>query len=116
MALTNAGDEVTFPATRRGACLAAAPEGAAGIYFGNKLICRTSPVSSAASGSQRHFHFPQLRSLLPQFEPSLLMSLVSELRSLNLLRAQEGSIRMPEHSEVLLELTPIGQRFVERFI
>jgi hypothetical protein len=71
---------------------------------------------ATASGSQRHFHFPQLRSLLPQFEPSLLMSLVSELRSLNLLRVQDGGIRMPDHGEVLLELTPIGQRFVERFI
>jgi hypothetical protein len=43
-------------------------------------------------------------------------SLVSELRSLNLLRVQEGGIQMPDHGEVLLELTPIGQRFVERFI
>jgi hypothetical protein len=41
---------------------------------------------------------------------------VSELRSLNLLRVQEGAIRTSEYGEALLELTPIGRRFVERFI
>jgi hypothetical protein len=73
-------------------------------------------TASSASISQRSFHFPQLRSLFSQYDPSLLMSLVSELRSVNLLRVQDGGIRMPDHDEVLLELTPIGQRFVERFI
>ncbi len=73
-------------------------------------------ATSANSGSQAHFNFTQLRDLFPQFEPSLLMSLVSELRGLNLLRVQEGSIRIPDNSHVLLEVTPIGQRFVERII
>jgi hypothetical protein len=73
-------------------------------------------ATSAASGSQGNFHFPQLRSAFPNFDASLLMSLVTELRSLNLLRVQEGAVRLPQHDECLLELTPIGRRFVERFI
>ena len=44
------------------------------------------------------------------------MSLVSELSALNLVRIQEGGIRMPDHSEILIEVTPIGVRLVERFI
>jgi hypothetical protein len=35
---------------------------------------------------------------------------------LNLLRIQEGAVRLPEHGEVLMEVTAIGRRFVERFI
>jgi hypothetical protein len=73
-------------------------------------------ATTAASGTQGHFHFNQLSNALPQFDSSLLMSLVSELRSLNLLRIQEGAIRMPDSSEVLVEVTPIGRRFVERFL
>jgi hypothetical protein len=49
-------------------------------------------------------------------DPSLLMSLVSELRSLNLLRVQDGGIRLPDDSQALIELTAIGDRFVRRFI
>jgi hypothetical protein len=49
-------------------------------------------------------------------DPSLVMSLVSELSALNLVRIQEGGIRMPDHSEILIEVTPIGVRLVERFI
>jgi DNA-binding HxlR family transcriptional regulator len=60
--------------------------------------------------------FDQLRSILPEMEPSFLMSLVSELRAFNLIRVQEGAIRMPDHGGVLLEITPVGKRFVERFI
>jgi hypothetical protein len=73
-------------------------------------------AGSAALGPQGHFQFQQLRGSFPQFEASLLMSLVSELRSLNLVRVQEGAIRTSEYGETLVELTPIGQRFVERFI
>jgi hypothetical protein len=37
------------------------------------------------------FQFDQLRSSLPQFDASLLMSFASELRALNLLWIQEGA-------------------------
>jgi hypothetical protein len=73
-------------------------------------------IAGSAALVQGHFQFRQLSGWFPQFEASLLMSLVSELRSLNLLRVQEGAIRMPNYEESLLELTPIGRRFVERFI
>jgi hypothetical protein len=80
------------------------------------VIGASYQIAISPSSSQGNFHFPQLRKEFPQFDPSLLMSLVSELRSLNLLRVQEGGIRTPDHDEVLLELTSIGKRFVERFI
>lgn len=92
-------------------CLDALSIGAISVLGAARRI-----ATSAPSGSQEHFHFTQLRSSFPQFNSSLLMSLVSELRSLNLLRVQEGSVRMPDHGEVLVELTPIGRRFVEKFI
>jgi hypothetical protein len=92
-------------------CLDALSTGAISVLGAARNI-----AASAASSSQGHFHFTQLRSSFPHFEPSLLMSLVSELRSLNLLHVQEGGIRMPDYGEVLLELTPIGRRFIERFI
>jgi hypothetical protein len=44
---------------------------------------------------QGHFQFDQLRGAVGQFQPSLLMSLVSELRSLNLLHVQEPAIKTP---------------------
>jgi hypothetical protein len=92
-------------------CLDALSSGAISVLGASRHITTTAP-----SGTQGHFHFPQLSSSFPMFDASLLMSLVSELSSLNLLRVQEGAIRMPDYGEVLLELTPIGLRFVERFI
>jgi hypothetical protein len=44
------------------------------------------------------------------------MSLVAELSGLNLLHVQEPPIVTPEYGKRLLELTPIGRRFAERFI
>jgi hypothetical protein len=73
-------------------------------------------AATAGQGAQGNFQFGQLRTSFPRFDASLLMSLVSELRALNLVRVQEGAIRMPDYGEVLLEPTPIGSRLVERFI
>jgi hypothetical protein len=73
-------------------------------------------ATSAAMGSQGHFQFSQLANSFSQFEGSLVMSLVSELRSLNLLRVQEPAIRLADYGNYLIEITPIGRRFVERFI
>jgi len=68
-------------------CLDALSSGAISVLGAALRIATKAP-----SGSQGHFHFAQLNSAFPQFEASLLMSLVSELRSLNLLRIQEGGI------------------------
>ena len=73
-------------------------------------------IAATCQGAQRSFQFDQLRNAFPGFDPSLVMSLVSELSALNLVRIQEGGIRMPDHSEILIEVTPIGVRLVERFI
>ena len=73
-------------------------------------------AAAEGQGENRSFQFVQLCGVFPAIDASLLMSFVSELRALNLLRVQEGVIRTPDYSEVLIELTPIGQRLVERFI
>ena len=73
-------------------------------------------ASRHITAAQANFNLDPLRNLFPEFDTSLLMSLVRELENLNLLRVQEGNIRMSDHGELLLELTPIGRRFVERFI
>jgi hypothetical protein len=43
------------------------------------------------------FPFEQLQRMFPQWDAALLMSLVTELRSLNLLRVQEPAIRMVDY-------------------
>ena len=53
---------------------------------------------------------------LPQIEQSLLMSLLMELHSLNLVRVTEGAVGTPDWQHVSVQLTLVGQRFAERFI
>jgi len=72
--------------------------------------------STSGQGMQRSFQFDRLRNAFPEFDASLVVSLVSELRALNLVRTQEGPVRMPDSSEILVEVTPIGVRLVGRFI
>jgi hypothetical protein len=71
---------------------------------------------TSGQGTQRSFQFDHLRNAFPSFDASLVMSLVSELSALNLVRTQAGAIRMPDDSGTLVELTPIGLRLVERII
>lgn len=73
-------------------------------------------ATTAGQGSQGHFQFSQLHETLAQMDSALVMSLVSELRAFNLIHVQEPSIRMPNYANYLIELTPIGRRFIERFI
>jgi hypothetical protein len=72
-------------------------------------------VAVVPPGTRGNIYVSQLIPLMG-IDPSLLMSLVSELRSLNLLRVQDGGIRLPDDSQALIELTAIGDRFVRRFI
>jgi hypothetical protein len=92
-------------------CIDALSIGAITVLGAARTIAATS-----GQGAQRSFQFDQLRNAFPGFDPSLVMSLVSELSALNLVRIQEGGIRMPDHSEILIQVTPIGVRLVERFI
>jgi hypothetical protein len=73
-------------------------------------------AETSGQGVQRSFHFDQLRNAFLGFDDSLVMSFVSELNAFNLARIREGGIRMPDHSEALVEITPIGVRLAERFI
>jgi hypothetical protein len=92
-------------------CVDALSIGAISVLIGARDLSKVH-----GQNAQGRFTFDQLRKTFPQFNASLLMSLVSELRALNLLDAQEGLIRMPDHGGVSLEMTPIGRRLVERFI
>jgi hypothetical protein len=67
-------------------------------------------------GTQGRINFDQLHRQFGQMDASLLMSLASELNALNLLHVTEPPIPTPEYGNYALELTPLGKRFVERFI
>jgi hypothetical protein len=73
-------------------------------------------ISLAFSSSNGAFHFPELRNKFPSNDPDLLMSLVSQLRGLHLIRVQDAPIGNPDYTGSLLGLTPIGFRFADRFI
>lgn len=92
-------------------CLDALSTGAISVLGAVRLF-----VHGAPAGIRGNIHLPQLRNALPSIDPSLFMSLVSELRGLNLVRVQEGGIRLVDDSQVLIELTQIGERFARRFI
>ncbi len=92
-------------------CLDALSIGAITVLGAARHIATTFPA-----GTPGQFHFPQLAATFPRFEPSFLVSLATELQSLNLLQMQNGAIRLPDHGEALVQLTPIGRRFADRFI
>lgn len=61
--------------------------------------------------------FEILHEKLKDWDLSLLMGLLSELNSYNLLRIEGApAIAMPEYGNYPVTLTPLGARFVERFI
>jgi hypothetical protein len=61
--------------------------------------------------------FEQLQTKLPDLSPHLLMGLISELVSFNLMhRAGSPSIRTPDYANYSLEVTPLGARFVSHVI
>lgn len=67
-------------------------------------------------GSSR-IDFDQLRSKSGDMDPSLLMGLVGELLAANLLHLPAAPpIRMPNYGNYPAELTPLGTRFVEKFL
>ena len=59
-------------------------------------------------GTQGRINFDQLHPQFSEMEPSLLMSLASELNALNLLHITEPGIQMPDYGNYALALTPIG--------
>lgn len=92
-------------------CVDALTIGAISVLGAGRHITRARP------GGNTTFHFSELRRHLPHLtDASLLLSLASELRALNLLHFKEPAIDMPDHEAYLLQVTPIGERFAERFI
>ena len=66
--------------------------------------------------SNNRVDFSNISSRFPQMDASLLMSLATELDALNLIHITEPAIQVPEYGNYGIQLTPIGARFVERFI
>jgi len=69
-----------------------------------------------ASQGDTPFSFKELRQLLPNMEPQLIMGLAAELRGLNLLHITEGLIGSPSLENYQFRVTPLGSRFAERII
>ena len=92
-------------------CLDTLSIGAIGVLGACLRVGSTAPMSKRET-----FQFEQLRTEFEDLEPSLVMSLLSELRSMNLVAIQEPGIRTADYGNYLIELTPIGRRFIERFI
>jgi len=93
-------------------CVDALSIGAITTLGAAKHVALKNPLG----GQQGHFNFEQLQAALMPIDAGLLMGLVSELRSMNLIHVQEPGIRTPDYGNYLLELTSIGRRFAERFI
>lgn len=81
-----------------------------------RAIVHRSNITPDAHGNWT-FRFEDLRSDLVNVDLALLMGLLSELNALNLVRIEgRPSIAMPEYGNYPLSLTPLGARFVDRFI
>jgi len=66
---------------------------------------------------EHRFDFKHLSTRIPEYEPSFLMGLVGQLHSTNLLHIPaRPSVRLPDYANYLIELTPLGIRFVERLL
>lgn len=61
------------------------------------------------------FDFEGLQTRMDSMEPSLLMGLVGELHTMNLLHLPGiPDVRVQDYGNYAIELTPLGARFVER--
>ncbi len=66
--------------------------------------------------SNNRVEFGTVCARFPAMDISLLMSLVSELNALNLVHLVEPAMRLADYENYVIELTPIGARFVDRFL
>lgn len=92
-------------------CIDQLSVGALTVLGASRHLIDAQPVHA-----RQPLQFEQILKQFPQFEASFLMSLVSELRGLNLLHVQEPGIRVPSYANYSIELTVVGRRFVEKFL
>ncbi len=84
--------------------------------LGRAFDMARSQVRSPHNGPFR-FNFEDLTRGMPDQSPDLLMGLVGELSTMNLLHlAGVPSVRTTEYGNYPLELTPLGIRFVTRLV
>jgi hypothetical protein len=97
-------------------CLDGLSIGAITMLGAARNIAHRSNITPDQNGG-RTIQFEVLHAELKGWDLSLLMGLVSELNSYNLLRIEgTPAIAMPQYGNYPLTLTPLGARFVERFI
>ena len=75
---------------------------------------RLQPQETALQ--RQRFAFRDLGLQLPNEDPELIRSLVSELQGWHLVHVLEGQITVADYSHVNIRVTPLGMRFVRRFI
>jgi hypothetical protein len=66
--------------------------------------------------SNNRVDFGIVNSRFPEMDVSLLMSLATELASLNLIHIMEPAMATQNYSNYAIELTPVGTRFVDHFL
>jgi len=78
---------------------------------------KSVPQELFKSGIQKTHQFDKLRGqlerIMPGITPEFLHGLLSELSSANLVQSNVYGIRTDEYASAMVELTPLGQRFVE---
>ncbi len=97
-------------------CLDGLSIGAITMLGAARNIAHRSKTTPDRNGGKT-IQFEILHAELNGWDLSLLMGLLSELNSYNLLRIEGApAIAMPEFGNYPVTLTPLGARFVERFI
>ena len=67
--------------------------------------------------SERELQFDSLSKKFPHFQPPLLMGLMAELSSLNLVYLLPAPpVRTADYGNQVIELTPLGERFVTHLL
>ena len=72
-------------------------------------------MGQRGSGDLR-FTFPEVKQKLPDTDQAIVFGLASELRSFNLLQITEALVGGSNPENYGYQVTPVGLRFVQRFI
>jgi len=98
-------------------CLDLLSIGALEILDAIVVIYRDPQERKRIFRTERDLQFDSLSKRFPDFQAPLLMGLVAELSSLNLVYLLPApSVRTAEYGNQVIELTPLGERFVTHLL
>jgi hypothetical protein len=96
-------------------CVSALSSGAIALLGASVQIAnQLRPVGT--NRTQTRVHLVDISQKLPDLSPQLMLGLVAELRSLNLLHVTEGAIAAPDLGHYAISVTSLGFLFAERFV